>query len=340
MRMRILSGCDIKKSLNMKAVMETVESVYKLKAQDQTVVWPTIVHDFITGQKDMDIKSGYIKGEEVHGLKILNWTAANAEKGLPTLVGLIMVFDSVTGLPLGVVDGSVITGMRTGCAGAIGAKYLARKDSRKLFVLGAGNQAIYQIAAFITCFPEMKKIYVADPVNPENAENFVQNIKRRLADELKIDASGIEFATASKEEDMAKGVADSDMIVTVTPARAPVIRKEWIRPGTHLSCIGSDMSGKEEIDAEIFKDAVIYLDDYNHVVEVGEVEIPLKTGVISESDIKGEIGKLILGETEGRISDDQITVYDACGIALLDIATAKSALEMAENEGFGQIAEI
>lgn len=340
MKMRVLSGNDIKKALNMDKVMDTVETIYKLKAQEKTVVWPTVFHDFITGEKDMDIKSGYIKGEEIHGLKIINWTDANAALGLPTLVGLIMVFDSNTGLPLGVLDGSVITGMRTGCAGAVGAKYLARKDSKNLFVLGAGNQAFYQIAAFINCFPQLEKIYVADPIKPDNARKFVANIQARLLDELKVDASKVIFVAASAEDEMATAVADSDMVVTVTPARTPVIKKEWVKPGTHFSCIGSDMTGKEEIDPELFRDAIIYLDDYSHVVEVGEMEMPLKQGVITEANIKGEMGKLILGETVGRTSDDQITIFDACGMALLDIATAKSALELAEKDGFGQPVEI
>ena len=267
-------------------------------------------------------------------------TEANAEKGLPTLVGLIMVFDTDTGMPLGVLDGSYITGLRTGCAGAIGARYLARKDPETLFVLGAGNQAFFQVGAFIKQFESLKKIYVADPVSPDNARKFTQQIRQRLDEQLRVDAGDIVFEAACGEEEMRRAVADSHMIVTVTPARVPVIKKEWIKPGTHLSCIGSDMSGKEEIEPEIFEKAVIYCDDKEHCMEVGEMEIPLKKGLITEEDISGEIGNLILGRSAGRTGDDQITIYDATGMALLDIAAAKAALETAEKMGLGKVVEI
>lgn len=340
MKMRVMSRGDVMAALNLDKVMETVETVYKRKAQGNTVVWPTVVHDFKTGEQDMDIKSGYLKGEEIHGLKMINWTDANAAKGLPTLVGLILVCDTVTGLPLGVLDGSFITGMRTGCAGAIGAKYLARKDSETLFVLGAGNQALFQIGAFLKQFPGLKKIYVADPMSPENARRFAAAAPGRLAEELKVDAGETVFVDASSQEEMAAAVSDSDMVVTVTPAREPVIKKEWVKPGTHLSTIGSDMSGKEEIDPQLFAGALVYADDLPHCIEVGEMEIPLKKGVISKDEIAGEIGSLILGQSRGRQNDEEITIYDATGMALLDIATAKAALDLAVEAGLGQEVEI
>ena len=100
------------------------------------------------------------------------------------------------------------------------------------------------------------------------------------------------------------------------------------------------MSGKEEIDPEIFRNALVYGDDLMHTIPDGEMEIPLKTGIITKDDLKGEIGELIIGEKSGRASDDEITIFDACGMALLDIATAKAALEMAEKAGLGQIVEM
>lgn len=130
------------------------------------------------------------------------------------------------------------------------------------------------------------------------------------------------------------------MVVTVTPARKPVIQKDWVRPGTHFSCIGSDMAGKEEIDPQLFREAVVYCDDLDHAMEVGEMEIPLKEGIISPGDLKGEIGQLMLGQTQGRTDDRQITIYDACGMALLDISAAKTLLDLAEKQGIGQMVEL
>lgn len=130
------------------------------------------------------------------------------------------------------------------------------------------------------------------------------------------------------------------MIVTATPSRTPIIRADWVRPGTHLSTIGSDMSGKEEIEPELFHGAVIVCDDKEHCMEAGEVEIPLRDGLITPQDIRCEIGELILGRAKGRESDEQITIYDPCGMALLDIACAKAVLKLAEQNNIGQIVEI
>jgi ornithine cyclodeaminase/alanine dehydrogenase len=116
--------------------------------------------------------------------------------------------------------------------------------------------------------------------------------------------------------------------------------KEWVKPGTHFSCIGADMSGKEEIDPEIFIDARIFGDDITQCVNVGETEIPVSLGIIKKEDIAGEIGDIIAGKTIGRENYDQITIFDATGIALLDLATAKLALDEAKKISLGSTVNI
>lgn len=336
MRAKVLNKEEIMQVIEMKPTIEAVERVYTLKCQGETVVWPTTFYVFEEGNSDMDIKSGYLPGEKIFGHKTVSFFGSNRDKGLPTLVGIINVFDAATGCLLGILEGAYITGVRTGAAGAIGAKYLARKDSETLFILGAGNQAAYQIAACITEFPKLKKVYVADVINPENAERFVAGISARLKEEFGIDASSIDFSAA---KDLSEAVPDSDIVITVTPSRAPVIKKEWVRPGMHFSCIGSDAEGKEEIEPEIFENAKVFVDDPYHCVEAGEIEIPIKKGILSEDAIT-EIGSVILGQSKGRTSEDDITVFDATGMALLDIAAAKVALDLAEEKGLGTDIEI
>lgn len=329
---RILDKDTIKKVINMKTILNCVEDVYKAKSSGNSEVWPTTFYEFDPGHADMDIKSGYLKGAKIFGHKTVSWFGANREKGLPELVGVIVVFDATTGMPIGILDGGYITGLRTGAAGAIGAKYLARPDSETLFVLGAGNQAAFQIAATISLFPQLKRVIVADVLDPANAEKFVAAIQSRLKEEFKINADNVSFEIGSE---LAQAVPQADIIITVTPSKSPVIRKEWVRPGTHLSCIGADAEGKEEIDPEIYRNAVIFVDDMVHCIEAGETEIPLKKGVITRENIVGEIGDLILQKVPGRTSDDQITIYDATGMALLDIAAGKAALDLANEQNIG-----
>lgn len=334
---KILSQEDIKKVVEMQPIIDCVEEVYTLKSKGETVVWPTTFYEFDPGHADMDIKSGYLKGAKVFGHKTVSWVEANKEKGLPDLVGVIVVIDATTGVPLGFLDGAYITGIRTGAAGAIGAKYLARPESETLFVLGAGNQAAFQIAAMLTLFPGLKKVVVADVINPDNAKTFIEKLPKRLEEEFKLNPAGVAFEANSNLEET---VPKADVIITVTPSKAPVIKKEWVKPGTHLSCIGADMSGKEEIEPELYEGAVIFVDDMVHCIEAGETEIPLKKGIITESDIVGEMGDLILGKVKGRTSPEQITIYDATGMALLDIAAGKAALDLANEKNLGSSAEL
>ena len=336
MKTRVLNRNDIMQVIEMAPTIQAVEGVYTMKSQGEAVAWPTVFHVFEEGERDMDIRSGYLPGEHIFGHKTIGFFGGNAEKGLPNLMATINVFDEFTGAPVGILEGAYITGVRTGAAGAIGAKYLARKDSETLFILGAGNQAAYQIAATITAFPGLKKVYVADLLFPENAEKFVAGIRQRLQEELGVETEGIVFEATNEP---AVTVPESDIVITVTPSRVPVIRKEWVRPGMHFSTVGSDMEGKEELDPEIFREAKVFVDDMVHCIEAGEVEIPVKKGILAESSIT-EIGDLILGNVAGRTSDEDITIYDPAGMALLDIAAAKVALDLAEAKGLGAVVEL
>ncbi len=326
MDVKVLGTEELKKRLNIKDVIEGVKAVYEAKAKGDIIVWPLVYHEFEDGMgSNMDIRSGGIKGDiNIHGMKMFNEFPGNHELGLPSHIAWIMVFDSTNGMPLGIADGAYITGMRTGSAGAIGAKALARPESETLMVLGAGQQAMFQIAATLTLFPGLKKVLVADPINQPNAESFAANCCSRLLSEFGIDRSDVEFRAVT---DLAESVGEADIIITVTPSREPVIKKEWVKPGTHFSCIGSDMEGKEEIDPEIFRGARVFGDDLNQCKNVGEMEIPLKKGMIKEEELGGEIGQVLAGEVPGRTAEDQITIFDATGLSALDLITAKIALE-------------
>ena len=338
MEIKILGRKDLEKILEMPKVIEGVRAVYQLKSKGDTVVWPLIEHHFEEKEAVMDIRSGGVFGSiGLHGLKMLNKFPHNADSGLPVFTGMLMVSDSNTGLPLGVMDASYITCMRTGAAGAIGAKALARPDSQVLCVLGAGTQSIFQIAAALICFPDLKEVLVADPLQPENARRFVSDCRGRLATSFGIDCPQTNFAPV---EDLAQAVGRSDIVITITPAREPVIRKEWVKPGTHFSCIGADMAGKEEIDPQLFSGARIYADDIDQCLSVGEMELPFKNGVIGREDVIGEIGQVLSGAVSGRQSADDITIFDATGLALLDLVTAKSAIDLAEEKKLGIAVEI
>ncbi|WP_432409412.1 ornithine cyclodeaminase family protein [Wukongibacter sp. M2B1] len=344
-KVMVLNQKAIEEVLDMKQVIEVIEKVYLSKSTDSAVVWPMIFYEFEPGNADMDIKSGYLKENEIYGLKLVSWFSENGKKELPLLYGTTLVFDSNTGAPIGLLDAEYITGMRTGAAGAIGAKYLARKDSENLLMIGAGHQATFQIAATLIAMDNINTVRIYDAMDLDKAKSLSSSLKEKLTEKFlsryekgtelydsiakKFDAN-VEVVTDIKE-----AVGKSDIIITATPSRKPMIMKEWVKKGTHFSCVGSDMEGKQEIDENIFKSARVYVDDIVQAIKVGEVEIPIKKGIVEKKDIIAEIGELVAGYTSGRNSDDDITIYDTTGIALQDLATSKLALDLAKEKGLG-----
>lgn len=333
---RVLSADDVRELLDMRSVVESNEGVYRQRAEGKTDTWPTVFKVFEEGVSDLDIKSGYLAGAGVFGHKTVGWYGANPSKGLPALVGLICVYDVVTGAPLGVLDGTYITGIRTGAVGGLGAKLLARPDSRTLLVVGAGGQCAYQVAATLELMEGVNHVIVANPHHPESAVAKAKALPGQVA-ALGVRTEGVDFESADSLE---SACAQADIIITCTMSRKPMIDRLWVRPGTHLSCIGADMAGKIEVDPQIVADSLLFVDDTSHCIEAGEIELGIKQGVFGTDHIAGEIGELLTGAKQGRTSDDQITLFDATGMALLDIACAKKALDLAEERDLGIVAGI
>lgn len=334
--LKILSKSEIQSLLKMEDVIDVVESAYSQKASERASIFDWVFNEFDPDVADMDIKSGWLKDEGIFGMKLVSWFSKNPEIDLPPIIGVVMVFDDKTGKPLGLVDGDYITGMRTGAAGAIGAKYMARKDSRTLLMVGTGHISKFEIAATLVALPNIREVIINDPRNAQSAINMAIKLKDVLRDEFNITKEFDVKAVDSIE--MATRL--SDIIITATPSRDPLIKKEWLKPGTHLSCIGSDMPGKEEIDPNIFKDARVVVDDLEQCKNIGEIEIPFKLSIMNDKSISGEIGDIINKKIVGRCSDDETTIFDATGTALLDLVTARLAFEVAESKNIGTNVEL
>ena len=332
----VLSKSDVQKVISLEQTIADVENVYGMKAKGETVVWPLVSHDFEEQKAVMDIRSGYVAGKKVHGAKMLNNFPGNLAKGLPNFTGMMMVFDSETGLPMGVMDASYITCMRTGAAGGLGVKYLAAENAENLLMLGAGNQSAFLIGASAYLKPGIKTVFIHDPLSAENAEKAAAALPERLRDEFGLKLN----LTFKAEKSLEEATRNSQIVLTATRSCQPLIKKEWVAPGTHFSCIGADMEGKEEIDPAIFKGAKIYADDIDQCVRVGEMELAIKQGFITKTDIAGEIGELVLGTKPGRESKNDITIFDATGLALLDLAVAGTIIEEAKKKSIGTTVDI
>jgi alanine dehydrogenase len=241
---------------------------------------------------------------------------------LPTVFSILIYTHPETGFPLAIVDGSYHTVMRTGAAAAVSAKWMARKDSRKLAIVGAGHMAEGVLATCNEVFPwtEVKVWSRSQPT----LDHFVKTQQPKY--------ESFEIKTST---DLSKVVPGSDVVVTVTPARAPIVKNEWIVPGMHIAAVGADKKGDQELEGKILTRARIFVDDIRQCRTDGEINVPLSDGLIKESDIAGEIGEVVVGKKKGRTSDNDITLFDSTGIALQDSATVPLEYERALAAGVG-----
>lgn len=326
-----LNNEEVEASLNFSEIITAVHNAYLWKAQEKSTEFPLVTHVFDHTDADMDIKSGYVGPLQAFGMKQIAWFGGNAQKGIDDLTSFIALFSAETGQPIAVMNGAAITGYRTAAAAVIGAKALARKDASKLLIVGCGHLCSYVAAAFACLMPQVREIGINDPLNKGNAQRKVQSITQ----EMQVLGQTPHNINFSAEETLKDAVANYDIIVTITPATEPLIKDEWVSYGTHFSCLGADMHGKQEIDPKIVARGRAFCDDAAQSFDVGEFEIGLNSGVFTKDHIAGEIGQVLAGSIEGRQDDGQITIFDSTGIAGQDLASAISVLKAAKAKGLG-----
>ena len=336
-KVRILNAKEIESLFTLDMAVDAVENAYRQKSSGEGCVWPMVFHEFVHGEADLDIKSGDLQAEEIFGLKVVSWYGNNPAAGLPELFGTSLLFDRRSGEPKALLNAGPITGLRTGAAAAVGARALARPESETLLMAGCGAQSPYLIAATLYAMPGLHTVYLANPRNPEKAAARLAPIAEKVSALLAGCGARRDYTLAAAA-DLEQAVRASDIILTATPAYEPYIRADWVRPGTHLSCIGADMSGKQELDSAIFRKALAFGDDTAQCFAVGECEKPHKEGILPA--LRAEIGDVLLGKAPGRSAAEEITVFDSTGIALQDLASAAVILKAAEASDIGVVTEV
>jgi alanine dehydrogenase len=302
---------------------ECVEQAYRMHGEGRFYMDPKghIVLDRFPGE--WEAMPSYIEEPHAAACKWVSIREWNRERfNLPTVFSILIYTDPETGFPLAIVDGSYHTVMRTGAAAAVSAKWLARKDSRKLAIVGAGHMAEGVLATCNEVFP-WTEVRVWSRSH-STLDHFVRE------QQPKYQTFQIKPST-----DLAQIVRGADVVVTVTPARAPIVMDEWIAAGTHIAAVGADKKGDQELEGTLLTRARIFVDDIRQCRTDGEINVPLSQGLIAEADIAGEIGEVITGRNPGRRSDDDITIFDSTGIALQGSATVPLEYERALAAGVG-----
>lgn len=248
------------------------------------------------------------------GAKVISAYAPNMGTGYPSHIGYVMLFESAHSTLAGMIEAGTITEIRTGAVSAVATDLLARKDARSIAFIGAGAQARSHMAA-IRCVRDIASVSVYD-LRPEAALRFQAEMEEKYAVPVTACTS------------VAETVRDADIICTVSPGREPVLFRDMVKPGAHVNAVGTFSPTTREVGSDLVAASRLYADQVEAMKrESGEYLVPLAEGLISEGYIVGSIGALALGKIPGRGGDDEITLFDALGLAIEDVASAKYVYE-------------
>lgn len=310
MKTLLLKKDEVRRLIGMTEVIGAVEEAYKAFNSDQVEQPDYIGMHLPSPRGEIDFKLGYYKANEVISMKASSGGLIDnpAAHGVPNGMGTILLFDARSGALICVMDGSLITGLRTGAAGAVSVKALARKNARTIASVGTGNQARMQIRA-INEIMKIGEIHAWDR-NPDTLSKYQTDIESEF---------GIPVIMANSKKE---AVEQADILITTTRGKGSLVEADWVKPGTHIVAIGTDQHGKQELNPELFRNAKIIVDSISQCTEKGETWHPLNKNIIAKDDIHGEIGEVLLGRKPGRESDDEITIFDSTGMAIQDNTTA------------------
>ena len=318
----ILSRSDMIGLLTPAEYVDCVEHAFRMHGLGRVYMEPKghIVLDRYQGE--FEVMPSYIEEPEAAACKWVSIREDNARYELPAVFSILVYTHPETGFPLAICDGSHHTLMRTGASAAVSAKWLARKDSKVLGIVGAGSVAQGTLATCDTVFAwEEVRVWSRTAAS---VEHFLET-QRPQFPHLRIEGSA----------ELEQVVRGADVIVTGTHARSWIVDDAWLAPGAHIAALGADLEGEQELDPRILKRARVFVDDMRQCRTDGEINVPLREGLLGEDDVAGELGKVVCGELEGRKSEDQVTVFDSTGIALQDSATVPLEYERAVAAGVG-----
>ena len=319
----ILDETELRNAVKLDlAAIDVVESAFSALARGDVVMPPILSMEFKEANGEVDVKTAYIPGFDSFAIKVSPGFFDNPKIGLPSLNGLMIVLSAKTGLVEAVLfDNGYLTNVRTASAGAVAAKYLASATVDTAGVIGAGVQARLQIEAANLVRP-FSNVLVWSPDDALN-EDCAAAIR---------EATGATVHVAKNAEQV---VTNSQLVVTTTPATEPVLLADWLHPGLHITCMGSDQAGKNEIDPQAVATADLYVcDRVAQCEKLGELRTAREHGILKDVT-PPELGEVISGANPGRGSDEEITICDLTGTGAQDTAIANFALKKAGEKNTG-----
>ena len=308
MKTLIFTRKDVEKVLTPSVANKTIEKAFKAYGLGQADM---PAKSYLTFKKgDLRSMPAYIYGQgfDIAGIKSVNVHPENAMYNLPTVMAVIIIVDPKNGFPLAILDGTYLTSIRTGAAGALAAKFLSRKTAKIAGFVGCGVQARTQLA----CILEVRKLKTVKIwqfiPEDETAPRFKEWVEKTYKLETIISPDIDEVTT------------NIDILITTTPSRRPLVNR--VSPGTHINAVGADAEGKQEINPKIVKQAKVVIDDWAQASHSGEINVPVRNKQLTKKDIYAGLGDIVAGKEKGRASDEEITLFDSTGLAIQDISCA------------------
>jgi alanine dehydrogenase len=320
----IISEDLARQLVSVEDAIEAVEQSFAAMAHGQARNYPVVRE--VLGYQDavFGVKTGADVGLPFLGLKAGGYWPHNLAKGLTNHQSATLLFDPETGRASALVSANYLTGVRTGAASAIATKYLSRPEAETLGIIGTGAQSAYQLKATVQVRP-IARVHAWDP-SPDNLVRFAEVVE----------GLGLDFIAEATPEGVARA---ADVLITVTPSQKALIESGWVRPGTHISAMGADTKGKQELDPLLVARSAIFVDEAAQAITIGECQHAFAAGLIAEADIRGSLGAVITGLSRGRRNAEEITLFDGTGVSLQDLVVAHLATRLAGERGLGVTAD-
>jgi alanine dehydrogenase len=317
-----LSRSDVERLLTPEVCAAAVERAFGQLAEG--AVPPPAILAMHAEHGSFHVKAGLLTaGRSYFAAKLnANFPENGRRHGLPTIQGAVILSDATNGTPLAIMDSISITALRTAAASAVAAKYLARKDWKTLALCGCGGQALAQLQALLS-FGKAQRVLVYDAAT-DRATAFAAR------------AASLTGMAVDACIDLARAVAEADVLVTCTTARKYFVTRDMVRPGTFIAAVGADHEAKQEIEPELLAAAKVVTDLTRQALAIGDLHHAVVAGAMSANDVHAELGELICGRKPGRTSEQEITIFDSTGTGLQDVAAAIAVYQRAISEKAGQ----
>jgi ornithine cyclodeaminase len=305
----------LKRAISPPIAVEVIRDAFRADGEGRTRVPAVINLEIPSARGEFHVKTAYIEGVPHVAVKIASGFYDNARRGLPSGSGMMALFDAATGLPAALLfDQGYLTDVRTGAAGAVAADVLARKSITIAGVIGSGIQARHQIR----CLAVVRRVRTILAWSPTRAhlESYLDEMR----------SEGFDARAAGSAEQVCR---EADLVITATPSRSPVVDASWLREGVHVTAVGSDAPGKQELAAECLGRAdIVAADRLSQCADFGELRHALDRGLLSRDSVS-ELGAIVAGRVPGRTSDQQVTIADLTGVGFQDTAIASAAFTVA-----------